>query len=73
MRQRRNIWHRSPRPSRADEKARRKQLEETFGKEVAKKAKLGVVQFEDTRTEERKQLADKLRKEIEADEMEREH
>ncbi len=66
------MWHRSPRPSRADEKARRKQLEETFGKEVAKKAQFSKVQYEDLRSEERKQLADKLRKEIEEDEKNRE-
>jgi hypothetical protein len=62
------MWHRSPRPPRADEKARRKQIEETFGKEVAKKAVFSRVQFEDLRTEEEKNLLAKLRKEAESEE-----
>ena len=58
------MWHRSPRPSRADEKARRKEIAETFGKEVAKTMVFSKVEFEDLRTEERKNLVAKLQKEI---------
>jgi hypothetical protein len=72
MKERRHAWHHTPRLPTAEEKAHEKEIEETFGKAVAKDIVMTVPHYEDTRDDDRKQLADKLRKEIEAGEKARE-
>jgi hypothetical protein len=54
--------------SRAEEKARRKDLEKTFGKKVAKNLVPIKIVYEDLRTEEQKHLIDRLRQQVAEDE-----
>ncbi len=56
------MWHHVPRLPTAEEKAHKKEIEETFGKDVAKDIVTTVPHYEDTRDDDRKQLVDKLRK-----------
>jgi hypothetical protein len=49
---------------RAEEKALRKQIEETFGKDIARRGVISHVEVEDLRPEERKHLVETIRKEL---------
>ncbi len=62
MRLNRHIGHESLRLPKAEEEAHKKEIEETFGKDIAKDVATTVPHYEDTRDDDRKQLVDRLRR-----------